>query len=222
MITYDRVGGRARPGEPADDEHLRIDGTSFELTRRSEAPAAGRFAGTLDAATAEELAQLAAAVSASVDGPRRPDAAAVEIGVGDLVGRFGQGSGPDAWAAHEACLEQQANDRVDQPVAAVALEVADDGTAARLVHAGSEAVDVDLSDVRVHAFLWRGYYEPAGEWRAEEHGGPERAQPGWAHELPFGHDLALGPGTTLQVDVTFGLDGAVAKVVHAPAIAPPS
>jgi hypothetical protein len=222
VITYDRVGGRPQPGEPADDEHLRIDGSSFELTRRSDAPAVGRFAGTLDAATVEELDRLAGAVTASVDGARRPDAAAVEIRAGDRIGRFGQGSGPGSWAALERRLEQLAGDLVDQPAAAIALEVAEDGSAARLVHAGSDPVDVDLSEVRVHAFLWKGYYEPAGEWRAEVRGGPERAEPGWAHELPFAHGLALGGDTTLQADVVFGLDGAPAKVVHAPPIAPPS
>jgi hypothetical protein len=221
MIAYHRTGGRVAEGQPPDDEHLEVDGSDFALERRSGAPAVGRFGGPLDDPVVDELDDLAAAVTGDGDGPSRPDAAAVEVRAGDRVGRFGQGSAPDdAWAALERRLEQLTGELVASPVAAIALEIAEDGRSARLVHRGTEPVEVDLSDVQVHAFLWKGYYEPAGEWRGAEAGGPETAGRGWAHELPFDHGLPVGPDTTLQVEVRFGLGGRPAEVVHAPPIAP--
>ena len=52
----------------------------------------------------------------------------------------------------------------DRPLAAVALEVADDGTRARMVHRGSEPIEVDVSALRIAVLAWQGYYEPAGTW----------------------------------------------------------
>jgi hypothetical protein len=220
VITYSRTGGRHSPGQPADHVVLQIDGDRYELEVRSDRASVGRFAGALSAADASQLADLAAAVGGPVEGESRPGAAAVSIAVGDAVARFGQGSAPDAWAALEAELERLAGELAD-PVAAIGLVVASDGSSAALEHLGTDACAVDTSNLVVHAFLWQGYYEPAGEWTGALAGGAEQAGPGWRLELPFDHGLALGDDTTLQVDVTFGLDGALARVVHAPPIAPP-
>jgi hypothetical protein len=222
VIEYLRTGGRVAAGQPGDHVELGIDGDRYELSVVSGRSSVGRFAGSLGSDDADRLAELAGRVGSSTDGSSRPGAAAVTITVDGVTARFGQGSAPDeAWAALDAELERLAA-TLDDPVAAIGLAVAPDGSSLTLEHVGPDPCVVDLSSVVVHVVAWKGYYEPGGEWTGQFASSVEAAGPGWRVDLPFDHGLVLGGDVTLQVEVTFGLDGALAQAVHAPVIAPPN
>jgi hypothetical protein len=221
VIAYTRSGGRHAADRPGDHVVLQIDGERYELEVLTGRVTVGRFAGSLAADAATSLARLVDAGLQSVEGEARPGAAAVEITVDGEIGRFGQGSAPGAWAPLEQELERMAG-ALDDATAAIGLVVAADGSAASLEHRGTDECDVDATALVVRTVLWRGYYEPAGEWTATLTGRAERVGPGWRLSLPFDHGLEIAEDTTLQVEVTFGLGEALAEAVHAPVIAPPT
>lgn len=228
MLRFDVVGGR---GEPASDEHLEIGDGRFRLWRSAGVPTVGRFAGTLPADVAHDVESAAEATvragTAEIEMP--PDAAleTLELPDGTVV-LLGQGvEPPGALGRLVVELRAQMEKLIAQPVAAVGLEVDDDGTGARLVHRGSDPIRVDISELRVSVYAWKGYYEPAGRWQR----GPialdaaTEAGPGWSVDLPFDHDLPSGPDRSLQVAVDFRLmDGESWRSVSAtrvPVIEPP-
>lgn len=228
-ILYRLVGGRR---EPVNDERLEIEDEQFTMWRSVGTAIVGRFAGRLPDATARELAAAAeqARLAAVLRTETPPDAPIETVDLGDgKVTRLGQGDESEGpWAVLVRRLRTLADELLDQPTAAIALEVADDGRSARLVHRGNQPVGIDLSAVRVAAYAWKGYYEPAGRWKLGPIAvaGADKAEPGWNLELPFDHDLTLGRGRSLQVAVDFALkDGDTWRAVsaaHVPVIKPPT
>ena len=111
---------------------------------------------------------------------------------------------------------------VDSPRAAVALEA---GSPPRLVHRGTDPLELDLTTVAVQAYFWKGYYEPAGQASEVLAGERVEAGPGWTLDLPA-LDPPLGDDITTHVTVDFAIvaNGNVVpvQVKHLPAIAEPS
>jgi hypothetical protein len=227
IATYSRTGGL---GLPPEAESLAIDDDgSIDLRRTSGTPAVGRFGGRLEASEFANLAELAAAAAAaagSVDAQMPPDSSLVTVGAGDAVARYGDGAPPAGpWAELGQALAGLLDTRLDEPIAAIELVLADGGRSARLEHRGTAAVAVDLSSLVVRAVLWRGYYELVAEWASESAPGADArmtADPGWSVDVPFDHGLELGPGRTLHASALFGLgidEGPVVPVLAS--VAPP-
>jgi hypothetical protein len=206
-VSIVRSGGRTAP---PDRERLEIadDGT-FTMWRSVRSPAVGRFAGRLDGPNAERMRGLAAA-AAALDPPagkQLPGAATETITVDGVSLRTGSSGGPDGpWGDLVGALRALLRELVTQPAAAIALEVANDGSSAKLVHRGEDEIDVDLSALTVRAVVWGPGWEQRGEWSSDE-GGPARttAGPGWSYDLPFGHGLTVNPGDALHAFARFGL-----------------
>ena len=228
MLRFHVVGGR---GEPRSDEHLEVDGDRFSLWRSAGVPTVGRFAGSLPADVVGDIASASEEIAREeppvVEMP--PDAALETLELPDApVALLGQGvEPPGALGRLVVRLRGLMDELTDQPVAAVGLEIDEGWTGARLVHRGSDPVQVDVSELRVSVYAWKGYYEPAGRWQR----GPialeaaAEAGPGWSVDLPFDHDLPTGQSHSLQVAVDFRLlDGEAWRSVSAarvPVIEPP-
>jgi hypothetical protein len=229
IATYSRTGGR---GLPPEAESLAVnDDGALDLRRSSGTPAVGRFDGRLSSDEADRLRELAAAAAAagSIDAPMVPDSSLVTVGAGGATARFGDGAPPSGqWAALAEVLAGWLDRRLDEPVAAVALVLADDGRSARLEHRGSRPAAVDLSGLVVRAVLWKGYYELVGEWASSSAPGADArmtAEPGWSVEVPFEHGFEFGPGRTLHASASFGLatdEGPIVPVLASVAPAIPS
>jgi hypothetical protein len=205
-IRYVLTGGRSIPGH---DERLEIDGGRFRLRRTTGGPVVGRFSGELPPTAARSVDAAADAVrgSTSLHLSMSPGASRETIEADGTTIEGDLDDAPEAWSALVERLRDLVDRLVDAPEAAIALEVDEDGRGARLVHRGSKAVEVDLSETRIAVSAWHGYYEPAGRW---ERGpltveAPATAEPGWRAELPFEHDLPTGDGFSLQVETTFAI-----------------
>jgi len=98
------------------------------------------------------------------------------------------------------------DETVGMPVAAVGLEVATADKTARLVHLGTESLDLDLGALALSASLWGPDLARLGRWRLPE---PPRAEqpvsagPGWSLPLDFGTGFEPGPGRRLVAQATF-------------------
>lgn len=220
-LTFYRNSGATMPAT-AENVELADDGSFTGW--RSVAPTVGFFAGRLPEA---ELTTIRAAVEGVGDAtPGLPPPGAV-VETLQLPGRdplvvTGVQSGEPLSALVEAVRSLLDTAMLDAPRAAVGLELA---ATPRLVHRGTEPLELDLATVQLRANFWRGYYEPAGE-AGEALAGPGRvtAGPGWALDLPpvtppAGADIT----THLVVDFAIVANGNVVPVQaqHLPAIPEP-
>jgi hypothetical protein len=222
MITFQRTGGMRMP---QFRELLEIrDDASFQMWRSVTAATGaatpiGRFAGTLPDGEFDELRRAADAAAAA--GSRSwlvtPDSPVdrIEIdGATAILGMRDPADGP--WGALAALLRPLLESLTQWPLAAVQFEM--DGRA-RLVHLGSEPLDIDLSDLAVEAVHWRDS-EAVGRWSAPNLGlGEVAAGPGWSLDLPAGHGFELEPGDRIAMTARFAVrDGGelVGVSLHAP------
>jgi hypothetical protein len=200
MITYQRKGG-LRP--PPNNETLRIkeDGTftlwrSVSLASIPPSPI-GRFSGVL----AEDLhlqlqdAARTATASGNLAILPRPDSVIESIdlpGAKATLGIHDQAGGP--WGRLIGLLRPLLGDLTRFPRAAIALEVLDNGQAARLIVRGADPLRLDLSKLEVQAILWRND-SLEGRWSAAAASNstlaPLTANAGWALDLPFDHGFAI-------------------------------
>ncbi len=115
-------------------------------------------------------------------------------------------------------LRELLDEMVDSPRAAVGLD------GGRLVHRGTDPLELDLTTVAVQAYFWKGYYEPAGQASEVLAGERVEAGPGWTLDLPA-LDPPPGDDITTHVTVDFAIvaNGNVVpvQVQHLPAIAEP-
>jgi hypothetical protein len=139
------------------------------------------------------------------------------------VGRHDVPDGP--WGDIFILLRRLLDQGADQPRAAVALETDDRGTFARLVHRGTEALDIDLSRVVIGAQVFGQGYSIEGRWSTEEAAGRRGpVGPGWSLDLPFDHGLEVAADRVVQVRVEFvAYDGPLAvPVMMVASPAPPA
>lgn len=223
-VTYFRSGGWQ---PPRDNETLQIDnGGEFTMWRSIGWAAypptpVGRFKGKLAKEEWTALqSEIAAATSAGdLQVPLLPDSAVEEIELdGDPDGPVVEatlGSNarpPGPWLPLVERLRGLLGSLTSHPMAAIALEVEKDGSAARLVHKGDEPIEIDLSDMTVRAIVWEGWTQH-GDWHAPQkasgngngHKTGKKVSTGWSYDLPFEHGLKLEPGYEVVAYVTFGL-----------------
>jgi hypothetical protein len=210
IVRLRRLGGRV---PPPDNEHLDVapDG-EFSMWRSTNTGIAGRFAGRLDP---DELAALSAeARQASAAGDLEvqpfPDASIETVEVQGARAELG-GDADGPWAPLVARLHRLLDELTAAPLAAIALEVDQDGRRARLVHRGSQPLRLDLSGLSSRAVLWGPNWWLLQDWRSgtgddgaagpgagASERGPVQAALSWSMELPFGHGFEPGPDRTLQ------------------------
>lgn len=221
-IRYTRSGGRT---PPRDREILDIDATGAFTLWRSVGAATnpptpvGQFAGQLDAQLAAELQrETQAAVNAGdVSLTPRPDSPVETITLDGVKARLGAYDEPaGAWGTLVSRLRQLLGDLTAFPQAALAIEVQPDGTRAKLIQQGPDALQLDLSALTVRAVLWEGDNK-AGDWRAPKASGSTgrlNADPGWTYDLPFDHGFTVASGQEIVVYVTLtAFDGQQATPV---------
>lgn len=220
-LDFHRAGGRTPPIE-REILHIDADG-SYTLWRTVAQGAVGRFAGTLTDDQQEALAaDLEAMEGDPADEPAMPGAPAEVLTYGGRTLRFGGAVPPPFTRAFDR-LRALLDTLMDSPSSALRLEVVDGE--ARLVFAGDEPLDVDLSLATVTATLVGPGYDQRGNWAGDTSElraqGKAEAGPGWAVALPFETGFDPGPDEVVQVTVTLALqDGAVVipvQVSHAPA-----
>ena len=129
----------------------------------------------------------------------------VEIdGAKSRMGANDQPNGP--WSDLVEHLRTLLGTLAEHPTAAVALEVEEDGSGARLTHHGKESLRLDLSKLTVRAVLWEGGRN-AGDWHGPtEHSGDMakiEATPGWTLDLPFDHGHEITGKGEVVAYVTF-------------------
>jgi hypothetical protein len=220
MLRFHRNDGSTSPAT-AENVDLADDGRFTGW--RSIAPVVGWFAGELPTSECEELRTAIAGLDDAVPDPPPPGASVetLELPARDpLVVSGVEGDGPLGRVVDRA--RRLLDDMVGSPRAAVALEA---GSPPRLVHRGTDPIELDLSTVAMHAHHWRGYYEPAGEATEVLSGQRVEAGPGWTLDLP---SLPAAPSgsditTHLTVDLAIVAGGNVVpvQVQHLPAIAEP-
>ncbi|HEY1485113.1 MAG TPA: hypothetical protein VGF84_03350, partial [Micromonosporaceae bacterium] len=183
IASWFRAGGS---NVPRDAESLSVDDDgTFHLWRAVGATAAGRFSGTVDPAP---LTSAASAVDGDLAAPQRPGVGIETITVGDRRADVGTGSPVEgAWAELFDRMRRLSDELIDQPAAAIGLQV--DGASCTLMHLGTDDVQVVLGSLQLRADLWEGWYVPAGSWVAPSFDGEATvtAGPGWSMPLPFEH-----------------------------------
>ena len=219
MLRFYRNDGSTTP---ATAEYVELFDDGRFTGWRSNAPAVGWFAGGLAAAECDEVRGLIADLGGATPG-RPPPGAATETlelpGVDPLVVTGVDGDGPLGPLVDRA--RRLLDEMVGSPRAAVALEV---DSPPRLVHRGTDPLQLDLSTVALRAYYWKGYYEPAGEASEVLAGERVEAGPGWTLDLPA---LDAPPGDDITTHVTVDLaivagDNVVpVQVQHLPNIAEP-
>ncbi|MHB8625897.1 MAG: hypothetical protein ACYDBJ_17765 [Aggregatilineales bacterium] len=212
LISYQRRGGMQ---PPPDNETLTIeDDGSFSLWRSISwavypPTPVGRFAGKLSAAMLERLKQASAAASQSgnIHLISRPGNAIQTIELGKVRGEVSANDdAPGAWGTLITLLSDLARDLTAHPVAAIALEVADEGKSARLVHRGKQPLKLDLTGMTLHADLFRPKtYETVKGWNARKMATPGivTVAAGWTFDLSFDHNFKIATGLVVQAKAEF-------------------
>ncbi|HEY2795429.1 MAG TPA: hypothetical protein VGJ28_23915 [Micromonosporaceae bacterium] len=197
IASWFRTGGS---NVPRDKESLSVDDDgTFHLWRAVGATAAGRFSGVIDPSA---LVQAAALVTDDLAEPQRPGTGVETVTIGERRADIGTGTLLDGpWAAVFDRMRELSDELIDQPSAAIALQVGE--STCTLVHIGTDEVQVALGSMTLRADAWEGWYVPAGSWIAPSFEGAETviARPGWSVALPFDHGLMLGEDRTLHVAV---------------------
>lgn len=210
-LWFTRRGGKP----PRDDEELTIEADGLFTARRTiGGPRIGTFQGRL---AKSPMARLRAAVRAVADADDltlptdRHGATEVLEAMGRTLRLDSNEVPPKPWRGLlervRTLFEEEA---IERPLAAV--ELIADARAARLVHAGSAPLAVDLGSVVVRVIRVADEGEVLGRWNGRAMEGlvdnGERlvatpawatAGPGWSAPLPFDHPLELAPGDMLQV-----------------------
>lgn len=206
LLRYGRAGGRP----PSDDESLEVAQDGRWTARRTVGGRrVGRFSGRLSgketAALVRDVVRAAGAGDAEVPTPRHGATETLDVdGAGILLGSNERA--PDGWRPLVERVRKLLKERVTaEPVAA--LELVADVAAARLMHAGTEPVEVDPGSISIRVVGLGPDGAPLGRWEAgsgsESGPGSEpgwvRAGAGWTLNLPFGHGLTPTVEEVLQV-----------------------
>ena len=210
-LRFERRGGRP----PRDDESLTIaeDG-AFSARLTVGGSSIGSFEGRLTRAAATRLRRAVQAVAAADDVtvPTAHHGATEVLEVGDRTLRIDASEdAPKPWRSLLASVRKLVDDTVTGSPHA-AIELVADARSARLVHAGTAALQVDLGSVLVKVIRVADEGGVLGRWNGRFAGSlvdngetlvptPRwvTAGPGWSAPLPFDHPLELAPGDMFQV-----------------------
>lgn len=214
--SYRRTGGR----RPRLDEELEIEPDGrFRLRRTVAVDRVGRFAGTVPEARWEALrAGLAELTDA---GPLATPDADHPSPVYEAI-RWDGGEQawpdnaplPDPWLRVRDELRALVDELVDQPVAALELTLAADGTQATLAAVGPEPVALTLSSV-VSLSLFDeqdDYVDAASAGLPDTMSEVDSVPAGWHSEIPLAHRLPFSPARTLRASIECALDGRPAEL----------
>ena len=203
-VSFARVGGRV---PPPDNDGVQIEDDGHFSMWRSIAPVIGRFAGTL---TGTELSGLQAEAKAAASAgdftkPPYPEGAVDLIDLDGAHASLGSNDTAEgAWVPLLARLRRLLDELIDEPRAAIALRVSEDGRSARLEHLGDTAIDLDLSRLNVRAVLWGRGYRKLGDWTSDVAGAQRVSAAGsWSIALPLDHGFRTAPGQVVHVYATF-------------------
>jgi hypothetical protein len=215
MLRLHRIGGI----RPPDNERLEIaDDGGFVLWRTvgtaTQPPTpVGRFEGHL---SASDLDAAKAAVDAATTGtspasagPAHPGSSFDRLDINDVRAEVPAGAAVEGdWATAVDLARRLLHDLTAAPTAAVALDASD---GLRVVHVGTEPIELDLSELVVRAARLED--GAAVEHWEQACSGPfsVTAAPGWDFALPFEHDF--GEGDVVASVEGFLLDDAGSWVV---------
>jgi len=207
LVTWRRLSSMP----PPERELLEVEPDGSFRLWRSIAPVIGRFGGSLPDDETVDLRGLVEAVgssSAPRTGKLPPDASVEQVEIGGSLSVFEADGGVEApWGDLLAACRRLADELVDQPTAAIALELelADGGARIRLVHRGTATLPVELAAARAKVAVWRAMLNPANATAPAFDLGRVDAGPGWSAEttaeLP-----ALEPGDKVTADARFIVD----------------
>ena len=219
MLRFYRNDGST---SPATAEYVELFDDGRFTGWRSIASAVGWFGGELAASESDDVRSLIAGLGGEVPGPPPPGPTTETLELPDrdpLVVTGVDGDGPLGPLVDRA--RHLLDEMVGSPRAAVALEP---GSPPRLVHRGTDSLELDLTTVALRAYHWKGYYEPAGEASEVLAGERVEADPGWTLDLPA-LDPPPGDDITTHVTVDFAIvsGGSVVpvQVQYLPAIPEP-
>jgi hypothetical protein len=233
LLEFERQGGLP----PRDDESLRIAADGSFVARRTIGGAAiGSFEGVLGKAV---LGRLSSAIDALGSGGdleiATPRHGATEVlqAAGRTIRLGSNEVPPKPWRGLVDRVRKLVQGEVlDSPRAAVTLTAT--ARTARIVHAGTKPLDVNLGSVTVSVVHLDDHGLVLGRWGGrlvdQVSNGEElvdrpewvTAAPGWSASLPFGHGLLLGSGDWLQVRIGLELregDTRRAGRLYAPVLA---
>ncbi len=188
------------------------DDASFTMRRVVAACRVGRFAGTVPAASFDEL-RTAIEQASSVDppaheGPWTADGGTESLTVGDTVVEvdpYEEPAGP--WGALVAACRALLDDLTQQPSGAVELEVTADPLAARLRQVGDEPAPADLAGATVEAYLMGADSSTLGSWSATIESPPAAGAVGWELDLGLGAaGFTPADGATCEVTVALTIN----------------
>ncbi len=213
-----RFQSRGGTSAPQDREQLEIDDQgTFSMWRSivGNAPypldAVGHFVGQLDSSALAGLKSEVAAARSQGDLKKTPprDAATTTVEIDGAKASLGSSDVADGdWGSLLAHLRSLEFELLRYPEAAIALELVNGGSAARLVYHGKVPIKVDLHNMVVRAVLWEGFTK-RGDWRAANKPGEspiaDLANSGWSVDLPFDHNFKVGPGQAIKAYVTFAI-----------------
>ena len=207
-LSFERHGGLP----PRDDESLALaeDGT-FTARRTIGGQHIGAFEGRFSAPVMRRLRTAVAGLEGAKDLEiPTPGHGATEVlaVAGRTLETGSNETPPKPWRSLLQAVRRLLQDEVvEHPRAALQL-VADAG-AARLEHAGSEPIDVDLGSIRVGVVLMGVNDAVRDRWGSrgtpDDGAGWISAKPGWSADLPFDHGLRIGSGDWLQVRVELSI-----------------
>ena len=216
VVTFQRSGGFGGPREQ-EDLAIREDG-SFLVWRAVNAGPVGRFGGSLADADIEAVRDALAAVAGVATPPETMvlEAVSETATIGRTYASVGRHDVPDGpWGDLFVLLRRLLDEGTSRPLAAVNLETDARGSFARLVHLGSDPLEVDLSRVTLGAQAFGPGYTLHGQWSTVvEAGGRGTVGPGGSLDLPLAHGLELTPKHVVQVRVELvAYDGVLAVPV---------
>jgi hypothetical protein len=195
LLSYRRTGGH----QPSDFETLDVEeDCSFRMWRtiaRATNPPTpiGSFAGELPGTDLEALrADIETTGKAgNLELPMPPGSAVEQVRIAGATATLPHsGEQEGAWGGFVTRCRGLLVSLTEQPRAALALRLLEEGRAAELVHLGTEPLLLDPSTIAVRTVLWKGYEQLGSwEWRASGEPSDAEAGPGWSMPLPFDHGL---------------------------------
>ncbi len=210
IVSYLRAGGMQ---PPPDREELIIENDgSYRLWRSvgwaTYPPTAiGLFAGKLEPDTVNAL-KIETAAANKVGKIKRipmPGSPVEEINTGKARAEILDYVELEAgWKELVERLRQMLHDLTASPRAAIELHYLADKSEIELVHLGTTALKLDLSELVIKArHMDKKTISTVAEWQMDQNKGKITAEPGWTLNLPIKPDFTLNDDSEILVFATF-------------------